>query len=150
MELPIITEMVNKFMCPGCINGLSTKTCSSFELDANAISEQYGTGCKNHHPGTSIGLTFKLNLGLPKGFNHVSVLDKSFRSTSNIRLHSDSSTFHPDKLNMAVWAMEKDGYLFVRTYCPRIDVSYVDVIKDATLDLVPNVIDVNTFIEEID
>lgn len=46
--------------------------------------------------------------------------------------------------------MEQDGHLFVRTYSPRIDATFVDVIKGGTLALVPDAVNVGDFIGEID
>jgi hypothetical protein len=67
---------------------------------------------------------------------------------------------HPgyDHLNVPVWAMQKTenemDILFVRCYLPRVDCQFVDVILNGKLEDVqgtfPNVIDVSTFIDEID
>jgi len=46
--------------------------------------------------------------------------------------------------------MEQDGFLFVRTYCPRIDDSYVDIIENGTLLMTPDAINVSEFYNEID
>ena len=51
---------------------------------------------------------------------------------------------------MPVWAQEKDGYLFVRTWSPRINKTYVDVVKGGTMAMVPGAIDVADFKGEID
>lgn len=53
-------------------------------------------------------------------------------------------------MNVAVWAMEKDGFLFVRTYIPRINVGFVDVVDGGTMDMVPNAINASEFYEDID
>jgi hypothetical protein len=59
---------------------------------------------------------------------------------------------HPDwdNLNVPIWALEKDGYLFVRTYMPRINDSFVDVVEEGLLGLCPTAIDVSKFYDEID
>lgn len=54
------------------------------------------------------------------------------------------------RFNVAVWAMERDGFLFVRTYMPRVDVTVVDVIEGGTLALVPDAVNVGEFVDEID
>ena len=46
--------------------------------------------------------------------------------------------------------MEKDGFLFVRTYCPRTNVNFIGVIESGALKLVPDAVDVAEFIDEID
>lgn len=54
------------------------------------------------------------------------------------------------KLNVAVWAMEHEGALFVRTYSPRVDAGTVDVIPGGTLAMAPGAINVAEFADEID
>ena len=47
--------------------------------------------------------------------------------------------------------MEKDGFLFVRTMCPRLNYTYVDIIKDGKMEQIcPDAINVAAFIDEID
>lgn len=54
-------------------------------------------------------------------------------------------------LNIPVWAMEEDGFLFVRTYMPRINMGATDIIEGGKREeLCPNAIDVREFCEEID
>jgi hypothetical protein len=63
-----------------------------------------------------------------------------------------------DQFNVPVWAMEGGksgdpdhaGFLFVRTYSPRVNRMAVDVIEGGTLELVPNAIDVGKFYDKID
>ena len=89
-----------------------------------------------------------LCLGLPKGFNRLS------RQRENdeiaVRLWTSDNPPSWDNCNIAVWAMEKNGFLFVRTMAPRIDLCWVDVIKGGTLDLCPEAVDVGEFADEID
>jgi hypothetical protein len=91
---------------------------------------------------------------MPKGFNRLGPVGftryskgKSFRS---IRLWPEGKSPEWDRFNVPVWAMEKEGYLFVRTYLPRLNESYIDVIERGTLDMVPGAINVGEFIDEID
>ena len=44
----------------------------------------------------------------------------------------------------------QDGFLFVRTYSPRTNQTFVDVIEEGALSLVPQAIDVSKFYEEMD
>ena len=55
-----------------------------------------------------------------------------------------------DKFNIPVWAMVKDGFLFVRTYAPRTNQTFVDAIEGGTLELVPQAIDVSKFYDAMD
>jgi len=54
-------------------------------------------------------------------------------------------------LNVSVWGYEENGYLFIRVFAPRINKTWIDVIKGGTIDMLPDtVIDVKEFIDEID
>lgn len=139
--------MVEKFLCPGCVCGMDTN-CGKYDP-----SEDYGYMCGGHVLGTSINLSIKIALGLPKGFNRSAPMEdrKSGMVKMNIRLFSRGCRKPEyDHLNVAVWAMEQDGFLFVRTYCPRIADQYVDVIEHGTLDMVPDAVDVSKFYDDID
>lgn len=48
--------------------------------------------------------------------------------------------------------MVKDGVLFVRTYCPRVNRCYVDVVQGGALDApgLEHAIDVGEFQDEMD
>jgi hypothetical protein len=46
--------------------------------------------------------------------------------------------------------MEEDGYLFVRMFAPRVGWHWIDVIRDGTLDMVPQGIDVGRFKDKMD
>ena len=145
IDIPI--AMVEKFQCPGCVCGSDTK-CGKFCWDAE------WQRCVSHVLGTMVGLGNSIALGMPKGFNkpgfNLSKDPMLAYSQMLIRLWPGPEIQTWDHLNVAVWAMEQDGFLFVRTYCPRINVGYVDVIQGGTLELVPNAIDVSKFIGEID
>jgi hypothetical protein len=137
-------EMVEEFQCPGCVCGGDTK-CGKF---ITAFLSQGDYSCASHVPGTSINLVIKLYLGMPTGFNQVGPLQGNFKN--NIRIFE---SFYPtlyNNLNVPVWAMEKDGFLFVRCFCPRKNYSFVDVLQGGKLSDVPNAIDVGKFVNEID
>lgn len=144
IELEVIGEM----QCPGCTCGCApANECESFKPD-----REFGFRCDAHSGGTPITGMGWIYLGLPKGFNRVG----AFRAkgdndrSNNIRLwiHPNAPFF--DNLSVPVWAMEKDGYLYVRTYLPRINLTFVDVIKGGTMELVPGAENVAEFIDEID
>ena len=147
--MPAITAMIEEFQCPGCMSGPGPVDCPNFEIETVG---EWGFRCKSHVAGTIISGMGFINLGLPKGFCRMKRPDLPAGTTSwtNIRLHESLATFHPDKFNVPVWAIEKDGYLFVRTYCPRVDQSSVDVIFGGKLSDVPGAVDVGEFIDEID
>jgi hypothetical protein len=152
-------ELVEKFQCPGCVAG--NTECGKYE-PANPAGPG-SVKCESHVLGTWAGIGNNFALGLPKGFCKPGPrldLEKSdpFYRTARyqieIRLWSAGSPpTQPgfwDKLNVPVWAMEKEGFLFVRTYAPRVNCSWVDVIEGGTLALVPGAINVAEFIDEID
>jgi hypothetical protein len=94
-------------------------------------------------------------LGLPKGFNKVGyagngLSDSQRNNTMLIRCWLENSRPEWDDLNVAVWALEQEGFLFVRTYQPRINFAAVDIIENGALSLVPQAINVGSFIDEID
>jgi hypothetical protein len=149
MDLPVIQrKMIEEFQCPGCI-------CGSDILDGCYEPDDESFHCKKHTAGTMIVGRGCINLGMPKGFNRLSIR----HTYNNIRLFEKYED-HPgyDHLNVPVWAMQKTenemDILFVRCYLPRVDCQFVDVILNGKLEDVqgtfPNVIDVSTFIDEID
>jgi len=93
-------------------------------------------------------------LGLPKGFNRppmesnkiiVRLWPKKDKNTI------DSGTPIWNRYNIPVWALEKDGFLFVRSVSPRIAQITTDVVEGGALDLlVPDATDVGRFYDEID
>ncbi len=100
-------------------------------------------------------LLLRFILGMPKGFNKVGPL--SADHPGPIRLWTDDDkglrSGSWNKFNVPVWAMEHDGHLFVRTFSPRVNILYIDVIKGGTMELLkdfPAVYNVSDFIDEID
>jgi hypothetical protein len=138
-------EMVEMFQCPGCVCGSDT-TCGRFKLE-----DDYGQHCAAHVLGTSILGVGTFALGLPKGFNRSGVdpVTKMPLSRMNIRLYETGAP-EWDHLNVPVWALEREGFLFVRTYSPRVNKTIVHVIKGGALALVPNALDVAKFEDQID
>lgn len=152
MANKIQLEMVKEFQCPGCSCGIDPETCKRFDLASESWGFHSNSGfhyCKNWLPSTFFGGIGRVALGLPKGFCRIGVLDFE-KVTCYVRLHESPKDIRYNKLNVAVWAMVQDGYLFVRVFSPRINTTYVDIIKDGSLDLVPNAINIAEFYEEID
>jgi hypothetical protein len=155
--------MVATFQCPGCVNGEDTK-CGKFKLHEIATGTSHDGGqrmvggfrCINHETSAVTMGGGKVNMGLPVPFARVQYRDGAQDEVkTNIRMHLkpvDYGTYW-DVFNVPVWALEKDGYLFVRTYSPRTDQSYVDVITGATVEMVrayyPIVIDIGPIAERM-
>lgn len=125
-------QMIREFQCPGCAS-----CCDDLE-DLHDINSEYGHFCKRHIVGTTILGVGHIALGLPDGFNRT----KNNENRIDVRLWTIGTAPEWDPLNVPVWAMEKDGFLFVRTFLPRLDMSYVEVIEGGTIEMVPQAIDV--------
>jgi len=122
-------KMIEDIQCPGCIHGTNPETCKSFEFH----NERDFFVCKNWRPSTFMGGVGRLALGLPRGFCRTGMVEFGDTQFTYIRLHETSSVEY-DKFNIPVWAMEKDGYLYVRCYSPRCNWLFVDVVKDGKLE----------------
>lgn len=133
-------EMIEEYQCCGCTLGSDTN-CGSFNynLDRGAFC------CKSHSAGTFIGGIGRVVLGLPRGFTRVGHSEGQL-----VRMWIAGKYPDWDKFNVPVWALEQDGYLFVRTFMPRINQSLVDVIKDGKLTICPHAIDVSKFYDDMD
>ena len=142
-----IDDLVDEFQCPGCVCG-SGIDCGEYSFDPDYMQ------CIAHVLGTQIDLGNHIALGLPKGFNKPgysgTVTKPKNRNTMSIRLWVVDTAPDWDHLNIPVWALEQEGTLFVRTYLPRMNIGYVDVVDQGTLDLVPEATNVAKFIDEID
>ena len=119
-------DMVKDFQCPGCVAGSDTD-CGSFLLKE---SEFGGFRCEGHVAGTRISMIGSIYLGLPKGFSRVG----KDHSCCSIFLYEKEQFEYYNFCTLPVWAMEKDGYLFVRCYMPRVNMAVVQVIKGATIE----------------
>jgi len=139
-----IEDMIEEFQCPGCVGGSDT-SCGRYEYNESELR------CVSHVLGTHIGFGNIVALGLPKGFNKPGHdIEGKAMSKMRIRLYLKGDSPLWDKLNVPIWAMEKDGFLFVRTYLPRLNVGYVDVLEGGTLSMVPEALNVNTILPGID
>lgn len=150
-----LREMIETYLCPGCVFG-SDVECGAYK------APRYYSGCVGHVLGTFLsGGIGSIALGMPKGFNRPGPADEPgdqhmtcprHRNTMTIRLHVSPTDDLPEwnRLNVPVWALVRDGALFVRTYMPRINATAVDVVQGGTLDLVPGAVNVGDFYDEID
>lgn len=138
--------MIKKFICLGCVGGPGPETCPEFKPE----SWHPGT-CEGHVLGTFVLPIGCIALGLPKGFNRPgSDEDGTSRNKLPIHVWPKGTCFEWTKFNVPVWAMVKDGFLFVRTYSPRINFASVDVVEGGDLSMVPGAVDVGDFWDEID
>lgn len=140
------TNMIGKFLCPGCTCGSApAEECESYKP-----WNGYGFGCQSHSAGTfkptPAGMA-TFCLGLPNGFNRVGYRRKN---GPVVRLWAEGKDPGWDRFNVPVWAMEQDGFLFVRTMSPRVEGTWIDVIKGGTLDMCPGAVNVGEFLDEID
>lgn len=140
-------ELVEEFQCPGCVGGPDPAGCSAFD--------EGEFGCTAHVPGTMMlggNGVMKIALGLPKGFDRYPQFERGAHVQSEIiRLHPEPPEDFWNELNVPVWAMELDGVLFVRTYGPRVNRLWIDVIPGGKrTELCPQAIDVAEFYDQID
>lgn len=139
--------IVEKFMCPGCTCGNSTSDCDR----CNIISESMGDGvtgftCSAWSAGTFSFPGGNIALGLPKGFNKVG---QSKGSPWYIRIMDKPLTY--DVFNIAIWGIIQDGYVFIRSYSPRINVTNIDIFPYVEGYVLPeSCVDVAEFIDKID
>ncbi len=137
-------KYVQKFQCPGCVVSAGVD-CTEYNYDSK---EQR---CMSHGLGTMAGPGNLFALGMPKGFRIPGWReDRKARKTMDIRLWRKGKRPGWDRLNIAVWAMEHEGYLFVRTFAPRVNQTWVDVIEGGEIHFCPYAFNVAEFIDEID
>ena len=173
------TKMIEEFQCPGCVRG-SDVTCGAFKLlkDNGFSCRGHIPGTALSGIGfILLGMPKGFNrLGDWYNYNDpdlmfkqigiIGLVEKFRKETdtkgvvpsggyditqTHIRLHTkEMKKPEWNKFNIAVWAMVENGYLFVRTYSPRINRSYIDVIEGGTLEMCPDAINVGEFHKEID
>jgi len=141
-----VVAMIGEFQCPGCVYGPDPKSCSQYKYEEH---EHVGSACcATHCAGTRILGIGRVVLGLPRGFNRYGTSDDM-----PIRLYEKG---HPkgvwNPFNVPVWKMMWEGFLLVRTYSPRVNRSYIDVIQGGNIDdpALKNAYDVGAFYNEID
>lgn len=133
MEKPSLTiiNMIDNFLCPGCMNGYkASENCKSFEL---VEDDNGGYKCGKHFPGTTMG--YPIILGLPPLFSSIGFLDKEKKRTY-VRVYEAFQDVW-DENNVPVWAGEKDGYLFVKTFWALNPNVIIEVFKDGKVSDIP-------------
>lgn len=135
--------MVETFQCPGCIHGEDTR-CGKFKLHSLGDATSHVDGerlvggfrCGSHEAESGINGS-RINIGLPVPFARVQYREGAYEEVrTNIRMHLYPVDYgsYWDVYNVPVWAQEKSGTLFVRTYSPRTDQTYVDIIVGGELE----------------
>lgn len=134
--------LIKEFQCPGCLFGSDT------DCGHCAVSRDFGMHCDHHRAGTLIAGIGNIYLGLPKGFNRPGPLPEGMRN--NVYIWRDGDKPADDFLNVPVWALERDGFLFLRMFSPRIGVQYIHIIEGGHVADYPGVIDMATHLDDID
>jgi len=132
---PKIESAINEYQCPGCGVGCYLKNgCDLYK------KRPWGESCDAHQPGTSIGLSFKIFLGMPVGFNRTGVgLGDECRLKLDIFESFDTvwdkSGTPYDKFNIPVWKhLDKNGHTIVRGLSPRNNAPFLHVILEDCMD----------------
>jgi hypothetical protein len=149
-------EMVKEFLCPGCVCGMDT-TCGRYKLGEGSYSAAGYFNCAGHVLGTMIMGIGNIALGMPRGFQRPPHIRGENNTTQHVSLMeiylAPKGTPLPDmnKFNVPVWAMEKDGFLFLHIVSPRINYMRTFVLEGRTFaELPPGVVNVAEFYEEMD
>jgi hypothetical protein len=139
-ELPIINAMIDEYVCPGCIHGCGTATCTEVDIQKN-----FGYYCKNHRPATLVSGLGEVLLGLPTLFSLIGMQDKAKKQVY-ITVFDDVSKMEEwNDLDVPVWAAQKGDDLIVKVVQPRRNNILVQVYKGGKItDLPERTIDVTS------
>jgi len=117
-------ELIQEIQCPGCMSGPDPKNCEKFKLKQHG--QDCGFHCKGHKAGTRAFPGSMFFLGLVPGFN---------KDINNpiIRLHKRNGfKMKWDALNIPVWFKIQNGFMYVKTFLPRVNCIMIDVIEQGT------------------
>jgi hypothetical protein len=146
------TEMVEKFLCPGCVAGCDTK-CGKFKTGNHGFSTQGYFDCEGHVLGTHRLGTGSFALGMPRGFQRPPQLNGIEHTNKMFIYLAPRGCPMPDmdNFNVPTWAMEKEGFLFLHVVSPRINYMRTFVLESRTFaELPPGVVNVAAFYDEMD
>ena len=128
-------KLITRFQCPACSVGKDTN-CGHY----NYVNT-YRT-CTYYTIGTYVKFNYKAFMrAFPDELQHV-ITDR-WRVAMRFFLEGELPEW--DNFTVPVWALEKDGFLFVQTVSPWIGARRLAIIEKGTLQLVPeavNVIDI--------
>jgi len=128
-----IKNAIETYQCPGCMTGCNIE-CGEF------VKQDWSESCGKHFPATSLGLSIKIMLGMPKGFNRtgtamgeeVKLKLDIFESFDTI-WDKDGKPY--DHLNVPVWKhLNKEGHTLVRGLSPRNNAPFLHVILEDCMD----------------
>jgi hypothetical protein len=151
-------KMISDTQCPGCGYGYDARDCKWFQFVEPTDAGRTFFRCDKHAPATYHTVMGKLLIGLPRGFCRLGPQWDALLHTENrtqeagfIRLWEEDQAPEFDKFNIPVWALEHKGYLFIRTFMPRVNWTLVDVIENGKLQAIcPHAVNVGEFYDEID
>jgi hypothetical protein len=152
-----VEEMIEKYLCPGCVAGSDTK-CGSFKKGLyGPESTEAGIDCQGHVLGTVIfPAPGNISLGMPKGFNRPGWCQMEKRPHNGMSIFCwPKGTFIPDDhfddFNVPVWALEFEGDLFIRVAQPRSGMFSVFIIEEGkVVDVCPMAIDMTSKFDTYD
>ena len=139
-----VIKAIKEYQCPGCMKGYASD-CDYLKVNKNPFG--FYT-CSNHFPSTICSVAGQLLLGCPKGFNHLGPIDKKIQ-TIFIHIWEKGTKPDWDKYNIPTWTRRVDGNVFVKTYSPRINLCFVEILLETT-ELPEGALDIESFIDEMD
>lgn len=146
-----LEEAINEYQCPGCSVGPYLKNgCTAFK------KRSWSESCDAHSAGTSLGLSIKIFLGMPKGFNRTGggLGDKPrlsldiFKSFDEV-WDKDGKPY--DQWNIPVWKyLNENGHTLVRGMSPRNNAPFLHVILENCMDRIDCFEVTKQMVEEMD
>lgn len=153
MNASKLKVFVEEFQCPGCTAGSDT-SCGCF---APIPGLREGGACSRHTPGTVIAGRGTVVLGLPKGFDITGPKRHYIPATAFERPYIPITFYEKGEkprwhklFFRPIWALVRAGFLFVRTFEPRIGRASIVIIEGGTLADAPGADDVSKFEDEMD
>jgi len=118
-------EAVKIYQCPGCGRGMDTQ-CYKNQL--------LHKGCITHCAGTIAGSIGKIFLGLPKGFNCLSLGKPTIQIYETLK-DKDTRWGEYGVYDIPVWKyMDKHLNVLVKVYQPRVNHSIIHIFLDDCFD----------------
>ena len=123
-------QLIEKYQCPGCSNGYSTR-CGRFKENNNNSNT-----CFNYHPEIfdHKEITFP---GLPLGINKIP------KRKGSLRIWEENTKPEWNEFNAPVAMKQHGNNLIVKTIMPKTMITFVDVIQNADNNLVEYIKNVN-------
>lgn len=128
-----IKNGIEEYQCPGCITG-SNIECGEY------VKRDWSESCGKHFAATSIGMSIKIFLGMPTGFNRTgTAMGEDIKLKLDIFESFDTvwdKSGEPyDKYNIPVWKhLNEKGHTLVRGLSPRNNAPFLHVILEDCMD----------------